>query len=67
MITVSAKGAFTIAEAMIAQAQRMAFAMKCFRYIATSTVAQIMSPNDQASRRAAPMHAEEKTRAGPSG
>lgn len=33
MIAVSAKGAFTIADAMIAQAQRMAFAMKCFRYI----------------------------------
>ncbi len=45
MITVSAKGAFTIAEAMIAQAQRMAFAMKCFRYIATSWVTQIMTPN----------------------
>ena len=33
MIAVSAKGAFTIAEAMIAQAQRMAFAMKYLRYI----------------------------------
>ena len=40
MITVSAKGAFTIAEAMIAQGHRMAFAMKCFRYIATSRVCQ---------------------------
>jgi hypothetical protein len=39
MIAVSAKGAFTNAEAMIAQAQRMAFAMKCFRYMATSSYA----------------------------
>ena len=44
-IAVSTKGASTTADAMIAAAQRMAFATKDFRFIATSKVAQNM-PND---------------------
>jgi hypothetical protein len=52
-ITVSTKGASTTADAMIALAQRMAFAMKCFRFIATSNVAKIYRLMKQANRRPA--------------